>query len=100
MPYLVFCKDSSNAPMLRKTWLQAHFDYISGALDNICVAGPTSSKKDGEYNGSCFIYNTDDLAEAETLFFNDPYYINGVYSSYELNRFVPAAGKWIGGKIW
>lgn len=100
MPYLVFCKDSENAPALRKAWAKAHLSYIEGILDQVSVAGPISSRDDNEYNGSCFIYQTDDREQAEHLFFNDPYYINGVYSSHEFNRFLPAAGEWIGGKIW
>ena len=100
MAYLVICKDSPNGSSLRKEWAKAHLDYIEGVLTDIYVAGPTSTREDNEFNSSCFIYKTDDLKEAEALFYSDPYYINGVYDSYEFSKFMPAAGDWIGGKIW
>lgn len=100
MPYLLICEDSEQAPELRQTHMQAHLDYITASMDKLCVAGPCSSKGTNEFDGSCLIYQTDDLNEAQQLFFGDPYYKNGVYKEYSFRRFVAAAGEWIGGATW
>ena len=50
--------------------------------------------------GSCFIYHTDDEAEARELLENDPYYTAGIYDQIECHQFLGAAGTWVGGKIW
>jgi len=115
MPTLIICQDAPDAPTLRKTYLQPHFDYITSIIDQVSIAGPLKTPQEGAgfettlrlqaqsstpINGSCFIYTTDDFAVAKELFFNDPYYVNGVYQSYTVSAFTAAAGEWIGGTVW
>lgn len=100
MPYLFICQDSEDSQTLRKAHTQAHLDYISERVEKILVAGPMASEISDQYDGSCFIYKTDDIAEAKELFHSDPYYAGGVYKEYSIHRFLPAAGTWIGGTIW
>lgn len=100
MPYIVFCQDSDKAPDLRTQYKQAHFTYIEDNLHKICVAGPMYDPATQQFQGSCFIYHTDDLAEAEELLFEDPYYTCGIYRQCDFSRFVAAAGTWIGGTVW
>ena len=104
MAILVICEDSPEAPVLRQQYLREHFEYIESILHQLCVAGPLAhnATKDepGGYDGSCFIYDTNDPAIAEQLLFNDPYFKHGVYSSHRISRFKPAAGEWIGGTVW
>ncbi len=99
MPYMAFCEDSSAAEELRQTHLQEHLDYIESITENIFVAGPTT-KRAHSYDGSCFIYRTDDLETAQSLLRNDPYYAKGVYKTCTFMNFLPAAGTWIGGCVW
>ncbi len=100
MAIIVICHDGDNAQGLRKQHLQSHFRYIEGILDKLAVAGPINQLQAAHYDGSCFIYDTDDVEEAKQLFDNDPYVKAGVYRSYSFSTFMPAAGKWIGGKVW
>jgi len=104
MPIIVMCQDSENAPELRKTHLNAHFEYIEKVLPLISVAGPLRQSADAiknqYYDGSCFIYDTDDMSVAHKLFKNDPYAKGGVYDSVAFAEFTAAAGNWVGGLTW
>jgi len=51
-------------------------------------------------NGSCFIYDTEDMEIAHKLFKHDPFARAGVYSHVAFSQFTPAAGHWIGGCTW
>jgi len=101
MAVLVICQDSDNAPTLRKELAQAHLDYIETILAFISVAGPLNQSVDamrsGDYDGSAFVYDTDDVAVARKLFENDPYAKGGVFSHVSFAIFTPKAGQWIGG---
>jgi len=104
MTTLVICQDSPDAPTLRQTHLQAHLEYIETIVDKISAAGPLSQSDQsiahGAYDGSCFIYTTDDIDEAQALFNNDPYVAAGVYASASFSKFNPVAGNWVGGTNW
>jgi len=100
MAIIVICQDSEHAQTLRQQHLQEHFDYIESIIDKLAIAGPINQQQADHYDGSCFIYNTDDMQEAKRLFENDPYAKNGVYYANSFATFLPAAGSWIGGKIW
>jgi len=100
MPVIVYCKDRSGADDLRKELLAAHFAYIETILDRIAVAGPMREQAGESIRGSCFIYHTDDKAEASELLENDPYYKAGIYEQIDYHQFLGAAGSWVGGKIW
>ena len=100
MPVIVYCQDRSGADELRKEFLAAHFAYIETILERIAVAGPMRDRSGGHIMGSCFIYHTDDEAEARELLENDPYYTAGIYDQIECHQFLGAAGTWVGGKIW
>lgn len=104
MPVLVICQDSDNAPELRKTHLQAHLDYIETIVAMVCVAGPlcqsVNSMQNDNTDGSCFIYDTEDLSIARKLLDHDPYSRAGVYSQVAFAKFKSAAGHWIGGVTW
>lgn len=102
MPTLVICEDNPDALRLRKKHLQAHLSYIEEHLTEILVAGPNrpAGEPEQEIHGSTFIYRTDNLELARQLFHNDPYTLNRVYKEYSFQHFLPAAGEWLGGKIW
>jgi len=98
------CQDSDNAPELRKKHLQAHLDYIETVVAMICVGGPLnqsiSSMQNNTHDGSCFIYDTEDIKVARQLLEHDPYSRAGVYSQVAFAKFSPAAGHWAGGVTW
>ena len=100
MPYICFCKDHPGSKKLRRDHTPAHLDYIEAILDRILIAGPLIEAESGSYDASCFIYQADTLEEALQLLHNDPYFKAGIYAEVHCQQFQPAAGSWIGGKIW
>ncbi len=98
--WLVVCRDIADSGDLRRQYLDQHLVYIESVMDRIAVAGPLSANARGRMSGSCFVYHADDLAAAEALLHNDPYYQAGLYESVEFRVFRPAAGIWIGGATW
>lgn len=102
MPFIAIChdQDSVGSAALRETNLRAHFDYIEGILDRLLVAGPAGGNTNDDFAFSVFIYATDDRDEAERLLRGDPYFGCGLYGDVTIEPFVPAAGTWIGGKVW
>jgi uncharacterized protein YciI len=100
MAYICICEDHANAAESRRGSTAEHLAYIETILDRILVAGPLMQSAGDDYTASCFIYEVDSKAEALTLLHNDPYYKSGVYERVDCRSFRPAAGTWIGGKIW
>jgi uncharacterized protein YciI len=60
-----------------------HREYMARLTANqlVFAAGPFA-----DLSGALFIYETEGHSEAESLFANDPYRIEGVVASYEINR--------------
>jgi len=104
MPILVMCQDSADGVALRKKHNKAHLAYIEKVFPLICVTGPlkqsTDAIKNDYFDGSCFIYDTNDMIVARKLLNNDPYAKGGVYAQVAFAEFNPAAGHWIGGMSW
>ena len=102
MPYIAICHDSEavDSAALREAHRVAHFDYVEGILDRLLVAGPGGGATNADFAFSVFIYATDDRDEAEALLHGDPYFACGLYGDVTIEPFLPAAGQWIGGKVW
>jgi uncharacterized protein YciI len=100
MATICFCKDHPGSAELRRTSAQEHLAYIESILHRILIAGPLGENGSDDFDASCFIYDTDDRDEALQLLHNDPYYKAGIYADVHCQFFLPAAGAWIGGKIW
>ncbi len=102
MPFLVTCHDRpcSESNNIREVQLQAHFAYIETIMDRLLIAGPAGNLQGGEYGVSLFVYDVEDHDAAEQLLHNDPYFKAGLYGEVQINRFLPAAGRWIGGTVW
>jgi uncharacterized protein YciI len=101
MPVLVMCQDAENASELRQQHHAAHAEYIDTVLALVCVAGAMCQTPDAIENntqeGTCFIFDTDDMAVARKLMQYDPYAQAGVYSEVAFVKFNPSAGYWITG---
>ena len=98
MAYLYYCTDVPDSATLRREADAAHLAYIETIIDHILVAGPL--RTGGVSAGSCFVFDTDSRDQAERWIREDPYFKSGVWQTIEGRPFLPAAGKWIGGKIW
>jgi uncharacterized protein len=97
--FCIYAWDMPNSAPLRRDARDAHFAHIETVLDKIDVAGPLKND-DGDNIGSLFIVKVANRADAEAFLRADPYFAAGIWQRWEIHPFLPAAGKWIGGKTW
>ncbi len=97
---MVICKDGPNGPAGRASASRDHFAYIESILGELNLAGPLFDADGKRMIGSIYCFNTNDIAKARTLAEGDPFFRAGVFASVEYFPHLPAAGKYIGGKIW
>jgi len=99
MAILVICQDSEKAPELRKSLAQQHSDYVETIKAFILASGPSTlgvdAMRNDDHDGSCYIYDTDDISIARKLFENDPYAKGGVFSQISFAKFNPSVGHWL-----
>lgn len=100
MAILCLCRDVPASDPLRAAHRDDHFRYIESIMDRVLVAGPLAERPDSGWRGSAFLYDTDDRETARELLHNDPYFRAGIYAHVDMQPFLPAAGRWIGGGIW
>lgn len=98
--WVVVCRDGPNGAIARAAHTAAHLAYIETILDEINVAGPLFDESGVNTVGSLFCYRTKSLQRARELAEGDPYFKAGAFASVEYFPHLPAAGKYIGGKIW
>ena len=97
---VVICRDGPNAPQARAAATPDHLAYIDTVFDDINVAGPLYDEAGIETVGSLYSLRTKSLARAKQIIEGDPYFRAGVFASVEYFPHLPAAGHYIGGKIW
>lgn len=95
----IVAHDGPEAGARRKAALSDHFAHIERVMDAIRVAGPLKDAQ-GTPRVSLFIVEARDAAAARAFVEADPYFAAGVWDRIEVEEFLPAAGGWIGGKIW
>ncbi len=98
--YMVVCRDGPDGAARRDANTSAHLAYVETVLDELNVAGPLYDEAGLNAVGSIFCLATKSLARARQIIEGDPYYRGGVFASVEYFPYLPAAGSYIGGKIW
>ncbi len=98
--FVAICRDAADAPRLRQEALAAHFAHIETTFEELEIAGPLYGDDGQTTVGSLFILRTRDAAHARAIVERDPYFKAGVWSRVDYHPFLPAAGRYIGGKIW
>ena len=98
--YVVLCRDGPNGPAARAAQTPAHLAYVEGVIGDLNVAGPLYDATGMTTVGSLYSLRTQSLARAREIIENDPYYKAGAFASVEYFPHLPAAGAYIGGKIW
>jgi uncharacterized protein YciI len=98
--FVVVCRDGVRGAAVRAAHSAEHMAYIETVMDELNVAGPLYEDADGEPIGSLYCLHTKSAARARQIIENDPYYIHGAFETVEYFPHLPAAGKYIGGKIW
>lgn len=98
--FMFLCEDDPAKRMIRDQALARHLAFVEANFSRYLVAGPLLTGPDGGMGKSLFIITGADLEEAQAFMRGDPYIAEGLYSIVTAHPFVPAAGAWIGGKIW
>jgi uncharacterized protein len=97
--YVVLAWDGPDGAARRAEYRDAHFAHFETVIDKFAIAGPLYAA-DGSFAGSMVVIRADNAAEAEAILKTDPYYTGGVWARWDIHRYLPAAGAWIGGKTW
>jgi hypothetical protein len=100
--FVVVCRDGPNGTVVRATYTPQHMAYIETVMNELNVAGPLYDNGDaaGGPVGSLYCLHTKSLQRAREIIENDPYFVHGAFASVEYFPHLPAAGRYIGGKIW
>jgi uncharacterized protein len=104
MPMYAFvCKDNGDQTERRRELLIEHLRYVESVIDKVVVAGPcppltTDDKR--QFAGSIMVYQAETPEAARSMFENDPYFRNKIWTGYDMMPFVPVAGQYIGGQTW
>ena len=97
--FAILCWDAPGPAEARSSARDAHFARIETIIDRLAIAGPLKDAS-GAFTGSLVIVKAADEGGARAILEADPYFAAGVWERFEISEFVPAAGEWIGGKIW
>jgi uncharacterized protein YciI len=97
---VVVCRDGPRGAAGRAAQTAAHLAYVETVLGEIAVAGPLFDATGRVTVGSLYVLRTSSLARARELIEGDPFHQAGVFASVEYFPHLPAAGQYIGGKIW
>lgn len=98
--YVAICKDGPNGSARRAAASRDHFKYIESVLGELNLAGPLYAPDSKTMIGSLYCLQTASLDKARSLVEEDPFFRAGVFASVDYYPHLPAAGKFIGGKIW
>ena len=102
--FVVVCRDGPNGPLVRATYTPQHMAYVETVMDELNVAGPLydngAEHADSAPIGSLYCLHTKSLQRAREIIESDPYFKHGAFASVEYFPHLPAAGRYIGGKIW
>lgn len=97
---VAICRDGPNGPIGRAAATKDHLAYIETVLGELNIAGPLYDAAGKQMIGSVYSLRTTSLQRARELIENDPYFRAGVFATVEYFPHLPAAGQYIGGKIW
>lgn len=97
--FAIIAWDAPDSAGARNSARAAHFARIEGIMDSLAIAGPMRDAN-GAFVGSLVIVTAEDEAGARAILEADPYFAAGVWDRFEIHDFLPAAGKWVGGKTW
>lgn len=98
--HVALCWDAPGSGAARTAATPDHLRYVESIFDEIDVAGPLWDDPGTRIVGSFWCLRTRSLARAREILAADPYVKAGCYARIEVFPFLPAAGRWIGGKVW
>ena len=97
--FAIVCQDVPNSKSIRMEKLADHLAHMEKIMDRVAVASPLRDEEEN-FVGALLVVKVKSKAEAEHLLKSDPYFKAGVWRSYDIHMFGPAAGEWVGGASW
>jgi uncharacterized protein len=97
---VVLCFDGPQGESARAAATAAHLKYVESIFDEINIAGPMYDPSGVRTIGSLYVLKTKSAVRAHEIIENDPYFKAGAFEKVSYQPFLPAAGHYIGGKIW
>ncbi|NRD89640.1 hypothetical protein C8024_09525 [Sphingopyxis sp. BSNA05] len=97
--FAIYCTDNPDTAEKRLDARAAHFAHMEKMLEHFLIAGPLLDEQ-GVTVGSMLVVKAETAAEARKFPEADPYHAAGIWADIRVTEFIPAAGDWIGGKIW
>ena len=90
MPYVITWFQNEGTSEVRKNLRPIHLDHIIKNSHRIIASGGLFSDDGENYNGGLVILDTDAKQDAVDFIESDPFFINGIFSSYTINRWKKA----------
>jgi uncharacterized protein len=88
MPYVIKFIDDPSTTKEKKSLLRAtHIDYVISNADRIIVSGGLFPDDDDFPNGGLIVLNVDNRKDAVDYIENDPFFVNGIFTTYTIHRF-------------
>lgn len=90
MPYVIRYTDNEGTVEKRKGLRPIHLEYMIANAHRVIASGGLFTDDGEGYNGGLIILDTDDRQEAVDFIENDPFFKNGIFSNYSVNRWKKA----------
>jgi uncharacterized protein len=88
MPYVITFMDDPGTDREKKSRLRpTHIEYVAGKADLIIASGGFFPDDDDFPNGGLIILNVESRKEAQAYIENDPFFLNGIFTTYAIKRF-------------
>jgi uncharacterized protein YciI len=88
MPYMITFVDDPATVRAKKSAIRpTHIEYVVGNADRIIVSGGLFPEGDDFPNGGLIILDVEDRKDAVNYIENDPFFLNGIFTKYTINRF-------------
>jgi len=88
MPYVITFVDDPGTDRQRKSSLRStHIDYVTRNAGRIIASGGLFPDADDFPNGGLIILDVEHRSDAVAYIENDPFFLNGIFSTYTIHRF-------------
>ena len=88
MPYVITFLDDPGTDREKKGKIRpTHIDYVSRNASRIIASGGFFPEDDDFPNGGLIILDVADRKDAVEYIENDPFFLNGIFSTYTIRRF-------------
>ena len=88
MPYVITFMDAPGTDREKKSSVRAtHIEHVMRNADRIIASGGLFPDDDDFPNGGLIILNVESRQEAVAYIESDPFFLNGIFTTYTIHRF-------------